>query len=198
MTVTASRFDRKDFDLYETPEWVTEVLLRRVDVRGLRVWEPAAGNHKIADVLWAYGVDLIYSTDITRHDKAHSAIFDFLSVDYRSTQEIVPASPFDAIITNPPFGKGGRDAANFARLALERCDGIVALLLPDVFDFAKTRRDLFADNPRFTMKIQLLDRIQWFPGKYGNTQNHAWYVWTGDREPWAGPPTIVYEGKEPK
>ena len=35
----------------------------------------------------------------------------------------------DAIITNPPYGRGNRDAVRFAERALERCPGLVALLL---------------------------------------------------------------------
>ena len=57
-----------------------------------------------------------------------------------------------------------REAARFARIALELCSGFVALLPTAKLNCGKTRTDLFADNPRFATKIVLLDRIQWFAG----------------------------------
>lgn len=171
MTVVASNFERKHLDLYETEPWATEALLRHFPVEGLTVWEPAAGNHMIADVLRRHGAEVVTS-DIATYDRRHDATVDFLEKRFAYKNP-----PHDAIITNPPYGKGNRDAAKFARLALERCDGLVALLLTAKFDFGKTRKDLFQDNPRFAAKIALLDRIQWFPGATTGTEDHAWFVW---------------------
>lgn len=170
MTVVASNFERKQFDLYETERWATEALLRHFPVAGQTVWEPAAGNHKIADVLREYGAR-VTTSDIVKYDRQHGFRFDFLD---SSLPALVAC---DAIITNPPYGKGNRDAVKFAELALERCSGMVALLLTAKFDFGKTRRHLFADNPRFMAKIALLDRIQWFPGETSGTEDHCWAVW---------------------
>lgn len=83
----------------------------------------------------------------------------------------------------------------FARLALERCDGLVALLLTAKFDFGKTRRFLFDENPRFWAKIALLDRIQWFPGESSGTEDHAWYVWGPKGASYS--PRMLWEGREP-
>ena len=104
---------------------------------------------------------------------------------------------FDAIITNPPYGKGNRDAVKFAELALERCPGLVALLLTAKFDFGKTRRHLFRDNPRFCAKIALVDRIQWFPGDSSGTEDHAWYVWQSASfmARHSARPTMLWEGR---
>lgn len=171
MTVTASSYARAENDLYQTEPWATEVLLRHFPVAGLSVWEPAAGNHLMADVLRQSGAFVITS-DIVRYDRTHDAIFDFLSGQGKE-----PPKVEDAIITNPPYGKGNRDAVRFAELALERCDGMVALLLTAKFDFGKTRRHLFQDNPRFMAKIALLDRISWAGNGETGTEDHAWYVW---------------------
>lgn len=188
MTVVASNYERKTNDLYETEEWATTAFLRHFSMRGLTVWEPAAGGHKIADVLRAHGAT-VRTSDITIYGREHDAIFDFL-VD-RPHQE----PEIDAIVTNPPYGKGNRDAVRFARLALERCDGWVALLLTAKFDFGKTRADLFAKNVRFEAKIALVDRIQWFPGDSSGTEDHAWFVW----RPIGGSADarLLYEGREP-
>jgi hypothetical protein len=175
MTVVASGYERQVNDLYETPEWVTRALIRAIEFNPGKdvVWEPAAGNHKIADVLRAGGAS-VRTSDIAVYDRQHDASFDFLgseSVNFGARH----------IITNPPYGKGNRDAVKFARLALQRCNGVVALLLSAKFDFGKTRRDLFRDNPRFIAKVALLDRIQWFAGEHGSTEDHAWFVW-GSRD----------------
>lgn len=172
MTVVASNFERKANDLYETEAWATRALLRNLpDLAGMRVWEPAAGNHKIADVIARAGASVVTS-DIVTYEREHDGLFDFL-------QPGAPAFPArcDALITNPPYGRGNRDAVRFAERALERCQGWVALLLTAKFDFGKTRTHLFRDNARFSCKIALMDRIQWFPGEHGGTEDHAWYVW---------------------
>jgi hypothetical protein len=187
MTVVASNFARSPNDLYETEPWATHALLRRFpSVRGRKIWEPAAGNHKIADVLRSEGAD-VRTSDIIVHNRQHDFLADFLGTD----DGMHRAAQWD-IVTNPPYGPHNRDAAKFARLALERTSGWVALLLTAKFDFGKTRRDLFADNPRFAFKIALVDRIQWFPGDIG-TEDHAWYVWGPLFQP--QPPRLLYEGK---
>lgn len=188
MTVVASNYARKENDLYQTEPWATEALLRHFPVAGLSVWEPAAGNHLMSDVLWEHATR-VATSDIAAYDHEHDGLIDFLAA------EELPAWAYgrDAIITNPPYGKGNRDAVRFAELALERCSGLVALLLTAKFDCGKTRHHLFRDNPRFTAKINLVDRIQWFPGDTTGTEDHAWYVWTAQR-PWPHP-AIFYEGR---
>lgn len=187
MTVVASNYARKENDLYSTEPWATEALLRHFPVAGLDVWEPAAGNHLMADVLREHGAARVWTSDIATYDREHDQRFDFLGG---------PLGPhyFDAIITNPPYGKGNREAVRFAELALLRCDGLVALLLTAKFDFGKTRLHLTRDNPRFAAKIALVDRIQWFPGATTGTEDHCWLVWRPANEP-PSPPVLLYEGK---
>jgi hypothetical protein len=190
LTVVRSKFDRIANDLYETPEWVTRALLRHVKIApGMSVWEPAAGNHKIADVLRETGAKVLTS-DFATYDRAHDEIFDFVNSDRIAEYEAA-----SAIVTNPPYGPQNALAAKFARLALQRCVGIVALLLTAKFDFGGTRRDLFADNPRFVAKIALTDRIQWFEGEHDNTESHAWYVWGPSIGPTGGA-RLLYAGRD--
>lgn len=196
MTVVASNYARKENDLYQTEPWATEALLRHFPMKGLAVWEPAAGNHLIADVLRDAGAT-VTTSDIAKYDREHDEWFDFLGGDPSFD---VWRTGADAIITNPPYGKSNRDAVKFAELALGRCSGIVALLLTAKFDFGKTRRHLFADNPRFCAKIALVDRIQWFPGDTSGTEDHAWYVWTDvDRvQRQYGKPIMLWEANPAK
>ncbi len=190
MTVVASNYERKENDLYQTEPWATEALLRHFRVEGISVWEPAAGNHLMADVLKEAGAK-VSTSDIATYDRQHDAIFDFL-VDRPHHEPGI-----GAIITNPPYGKGNRDAVKFARLALERCDGLVALLLTAKFDFGSTRRFLFRDNPRFCAKIALLDRISWAGNGETGTEDHAWYVWRPKAYPSLAlpAPKMFWEGK---
>lgn len=187
MTVVASRFERRTNELYETEPWATQALLRHLPVIGRKVWEPAAGNHKIVDVLRTSGATVI-ATDIETYDRVHFAERDFFDSNGY-------AYDCDLIITNPPYGKGNREAVRFAELALDRCAGPVALLLTAKFDFGKTRMHLFRDNPRFAAKIALVDRIQWFEGAFGGTEDHAWYVWGPKGQP--NTTRLLYEGKSP-
>ncbi|MEP0940242.1 MAG: hypothetical protein ABJH63_20135 [Rhizobiaceae bacterium] len=188
MTVTASNFDRKANDFYQTEPWATEALLRNIDVRNRNVWEPAAGNHMIADVLTESGAKVITS-DIEVYDKQHHYSEP---VDFLTSEHIGFPSGLNAIITNPPYGRGNRAAVKFIEAALERCDGLVAMLLTAKFDFGKTRRHLFADNPRYQMKIALLDRLSLTLDGNTGTEDHAWYVW--DR-PSTTPAELRYEAK---
>jgi len=186
MTISASGYVREPNELYETEPWVTRALLRRFPpLRGRNIWEPAAGNHKIADVLLWEGAN-VFTSDIVEYDKKHDTILDFM-------KPMAGMSAYD-IITNPPYGPGNRIAAQFARLALQRTEGWIALLLTAKFDFGKARRDLFADNPRFAFKIALTDRIQWFPGENSGTEDHCWLVW-GPRNMLLTTPVLYYEGK---
>lgn len=185
MTVVASNYARKQNDLYQTEPWATEALLRHLYINGLKVWEPAAGNHRMADVLREVAGKVVTS-DILTYDRPH-----FCERDYFDANQYAYGA--DAIITNPPYGKGNRDAVKSAELSLSRCRGYVALLLTAKFDFGKTRNHLFPDNPRFMMKIALVDRIHWFPGDTSGTEDHAWYVW--------GPPSylnkvMAWEGRQ--
>lgn len=196
MTVVASNFERKPNELYETEAWATRALLKHLPFEpGATIWEPAAGNHKIADVLREADDLNVVTSDIATYDRPHDMIFDFLKGTGVRGHGIASSLDGDAIVTNPPYGKGNRDAVTFARLALERCQGWVALLLTAKFDFGKTRFDLFRDNARFCAKIALVDRIQWFPGATTGTEDSAWYVWGPAPGQGTGMAKLIYEGR---
>lgn len=189
MTVTASNYARRENDLYQTEPWATEALLRHFPLDWTDdVWEPAAGCHLMADVIREHGASVITS-DIVEYDRPHSFLFDFLD------KSLPTPVIYDAIITNPPYGKGNRDAVRFCQLALARCTGMVAMLLTAKFDFGNTRFNLFRDNPRFAAKIALTDRISWTLDGTTGTEDHAWYVWLSEEA--ALPfPRLLYGGKK--
>jgi hypothetical protein len=180
-----SGFERQDHELYETPGWVTRVLMDQVRLPP-RIWEPACGHCLMVDELRkGYGV---FAGDVINHGHLlQDAVEDFLAIPAGERRE------FGAVVTNPPYGRGGALARQFIEHALATMrpvNGIVAMLLPIDFDSAKGRRHLFAECPAFAQKIVLQTRIRWFAGSTGSpSANHAWFVWDWYH---GGLPTLTY------
>ena len=184
MSQRNSEYERKDRELYETPEWVTEAVLPHL--RPLRkALEPCVATGKIARVLrqvtdTVTGIDLVPGPPYMQGD--------FLSLN----------DDFDDIVTNPPFGIQGRLAMKFIEHSLTLTKarrGQVAMLLRADFAHGKTRKHIFKDCPFFKKKIELTKRIVWFepePGEKnkGPSENHAWFLWDYRH---GGPPTVSFE-----
>jgi hypothetical protein len=176
MSQRNSGYTRRPDDDYPTPDWVVAAIAGYLRQRVLRdVWEPAAGQGALAAALAALGFRTRATAD------------DFL-------RYAGPPGRVDAIVSNPPYGPAGRLAAAFVRKALTFDVRLVAMLLRIDFDSGKTRADLFRDNPRFAGKLVLLDRIKWFEGPAGPSDNHAWFVWDLRHQ---GRPWIAYAGRVP-
>lgn len=188
MTIVASKYARRENDLYSTEPYPTLALNRRFPVKGMKIWEAAAGNHLMADVLRELGAKVVTS-DIKTYDHRHDMLFNFLQ-----SRPPIKLKPPRNLITNPPYGDRNEDAMLFAERALERCDGYVVLLLTAGFDSGSSRLHLFKNNPRFMAKIVLVDRISWTLDGETGTGDHAWFVWrpTGVK---SKPPVILYEGR---
>jgi hypothetical protein len=167
-------FDRVDLDFYPTPPWVTEALLEHIDIGGLSIWECAAGDGRMSEVLKTAGAR-VFSSDITDRGYAGlDALIDYIGPHPGGLPE------FDGTITNPPFGTRGTLAVAFVETALlNLSDGFYAFLLPCDYDSAKTRAYLFGDCPQFAGKIVLRKRCKWFdePGSASPKENHAWFLW---------------------
>lgn len=187
MSQRNSEYARKDRDLYQTPEQHTQLLERFLPTRALqRIWEPAAGSGQMVDVFQTWGAGW-YASDV--HPLAdgidQANFFNFRDAPHKAT----------AIITNPPYRDGlAQKFIEHALKLMKPCEGVVAMLLSDTYDFGVTRRHLFAEHPAFCKKIALHKRIIWFPApegekQVGPSQYHAWYLWD-----WAhrGPATMEY------
>lgn len=182
MSQRDSGYERKERDLYETPEWVTEALLPHLPRRPSMIWEPAMGSGKMTKVFslarlgWG-GSDIDDGEDFLTMDSAGPGF------DERP----------DAIITNPPYELGTQFCEHALRL-MEPANGFVAMLMRTDFDHAKSRSHLFRDCPAFAKKVVLTKRIMWFepaPGAKGKSPsfNHAWFIWDWKHE---GAPTLAY------
>ena len=163
-----SEYARKERDLYETPEWVSQVILPYIPKYRV-LWEPACATGKMAEVLKAD-----HASDIVT---GYGDVMDFLSVKelWRSKYKDV-----GAIVTNPPFGRIGAAFMRHAVELMRPVKGFVAMLAPMTFDAAHGRSDLFGSCHAYYGKVTLTERIVWFddPDKdVSPSSNHAWYIW---------------------
>lgn len=200
MSQRDSGYERRERDLYETPEWVTEVLCQHFYHSGWGlgcVWEPAAGSGKMLDVLAKYAdPGCAFGSDIEpqRAGMLRSNFLTDLPPLWRGPAGQREFGEFGAIITNPPYDL----ATPFIERALHHFKGRgarkIAMLLRTDFDHAKSRVHLFRDNPAFERKIVLMRRIAWFVEANGKplaspSYNHAWYIWDHAN---TSPPKIGY------
>lgn len=175
MSQRDSGYERKERDLYETPEWVTLALAPHIHKRIESIYEPAAGSGKMVRALGKTG-RMIDADDISEGR-------DFLDCD----QERMGNA--QAIITNPPYILASQFIERALMLTKPRW-GVVAMLLRTDIDHAKTRQNFFGLHPAFAKKVVLTKRIQWFEDSKGSPSfNHAWFIWDWKHN---GPPTLAY------
>ena len=183
MSKHESGYSRVERDFYPTPSWVIDALTEHANLAGRCVWECACGDGRMAQALKAAGAS-VYLSDVV--DRGYcDELLDF-------TSEQQPKTNF---VTNPPFGSRGKLAELFIASGLRRIPnhGLLALLLPNDFDFAKTRQRFFGDCACFAGKLVLTQRVVWFERSDGKKEapkeNTAWFLWrsqTGQR------PTLTY------
>ena len=175
----AATYERREWDPYETEEWVTEVLLRHESFT--KAWEPAVGKGKIAKLMQRRGID-VHGSDIHDYGCGYE-VSDFLMLWGNSEER--------DIVTNPPFAEDMADQFIEHALILTRSfGGRVAMLLRHEFDCASSRRDIFG-KPPFACKIVLLRRPRWIDDSTGSPRhNYAWYIWDWS---WGKEPTIIYD-----
>lgn len=177
-----SSVDRNKTDFYATPPEVTVALLDFLESEcviqpGCLIWEPACGSGNMERVMLNRGYNVL-GTDLYPQLPGSSHI-DFL--------QCIPQD-CDWIITNPPFSK----ATEFITRALE-LGKPCAFLLKSQFWHAKSRLDLFRENPP-SYVLPLTWRPDFLYGaKSGSpTMECLWTVWAGARE------TLYYPLEKPK
>jgi hypothetical protein len=174
MSQRDSGYERKERDLYETPEWVTDAVVPHLRPGIEAAWEPACGSGKMVRALEKHIVH-VKGTDIATGD-------DFFQ------QRYTPLN-VEAIITNPPYEMATEFITRSLALTQPE-DGLVAMLLRTDFDHAKTRQFLFGEHHAFAKKLVLTKRIKWFEDSRGQPSfNHAWFIWDWKHQ---GPPTLAY------
>lgn len=150
---------RDPTDLYPThPNW-TRALLRAVKLRG-PIWEPAAGDGSMVEVLRSAGYE-VHATDILTGQ-------DFLAVN----------KPWvGSIVTNPPY----RFADEFIAHALDLASSKVAMLLP-IGALGGQRRFSSLWNKRPPGLILVIARRMTVKSQMSQF-NHIWAVWSAKRNP---------------
>jgi hypothetical protein len=175
MSQRISGYERERDDAYITPPGPVIALRPLLDNISY-AWDPcAAGEGQLVAILKSLGVHTIGTrTDFFNLKAAPDGV--------------------DAVITNPPYGTGGREAVRFIEHALTLVPRVVMLLRAD-FDSAATRVHIFRDEPKFAFKLVLLKRVKWFPaGVSSPSDNHCWYGWSAIHR---GLPRLLYPSASP-
>jgi len=193
-------YERRMSDFYPTEAWVTRALLNtclRHDALtsflpskvGECIWEPAAGDDRMASVLRQEGHNVVAS-DLNDYGSAVVRS----GVDFLETKGIMPLR-CRAIVTNPPFGDTAEAFVRHALKVMMPVKGSVAMLLRHEWDCSKKRGDLFA-RPDYLGRIILTARPRWIDGSTGSPRhNYAWFLWSAaDRTDMA--PRVYYAGKK--
>lgn len=163
-----SGYKRLANDQYMTPEWVTEALFQGYPLPR-HIWEPAAGSGAMSRVLGRHYC--VLESDI---EPTHQ---DINQRDFFSYTQMTNPWPWDGIVTNPPYSCAQKFIEHALHLS-EPKEGMVAMLLRNEYDCAKSRRHLFADHPAFVMKLVLTKRPRWFADDRASPRhNFAWYIW---------------------
>ncbi len=160
---------RLSLDEYETPEAVTELLLKHVSFNG-PIYEPCCGSGRIVRVLERAGHQ-VAGADI-RHD----------GNDYLDKAHVFQGD----IVTNPPYHNGMAEA--FVAHAIAKSTGLVAMLLQSGFLFGvrRTRELLCEFTP--AMIIAVPWRIRFHIGDTdevikSQAYNHVWVIWNRNSRP---------------
>lgn len=142
--------NRREHDFYPTPDNVTIALMDFLKLEPCKIWEPAAGNNAMAEVMKRYGHNVI-ATDINTGQ-------DFF----------LTKMDCDAIITNPPFNI----SEDFIKKALKEAD-IVCMVLKSQYWHAKKRINLFKNNlPAYILPLT------WRPDFGGGGAPVMEIIWT--------------------
>ena len=163
------------FDLYETPEWATELIVSRLTEDkvlnvGDAITEPCSGAGAISNVLLDAGFK-VKSSDIQDED----FVFGSRNVDVYN----MPDKSEDIVFTNPPYNLMTKNGMlnEFLRVANDK----VILLLNIYYLSSKDRYELLTNSPLKYIYVHS-ERVTMFP--YGEekprssgTKMFAWFVW---------------------
>lgn len=172
-----SGYERNERDFYPTPANVTEALCQMLLAQRFLgptsvIWEPACGDGQMVRVLEKHFAAVLAS-DIVPLDGSGGFEANFLN----ST----PKLPFDAIITNPPFGEMIDQFMKRALIHLRNRNSkckLVAFVARHELDCGVKRNKYFRDCPEFAAKITLTWRPRWIADSTGSPRhNYAVYVW---------------------
>ncbi len=172
MSATNRGAERVADDFYETPPWVTRLILEVAAppplLGPISILEPAAGTGAIIDELIAYGYpsENIVGVEIdpSRADAAGAMCANFL--------ELEPNPVYELVITNPPYSL----ALDFAKHAIEfvRPGGLLVLLMRLNWLASIKRAAWLREN---TPDVWVIPKRPSFTGKGTDATDYAWFTW---------------------
>ena len=178
-----SEKEREENDYYATSPKAVELLLEQ-ETFAHDIWECAAGEDHIANVLRKHGYDVL-STDIIDRT-GHTQVLDFLTTEKKFNGDI---------ITYPPY----KYAQEFVEHALDLvCPGNkVAMYLKLTFLEGKKRQRLFNQRNLKTVYVMACRMGCAKNGKFSNKEQqiessavaYAWFIW---EKGYNGYPTIKW------
>lgn len=161
-------------DFFPTPPWGTRALMRHVlgDVSSKSVWEPAAGEGHMAEVL-RESFAKVHASDVHDYGKGY-VVGSFVGVGPDVAQP--PFVP-DWVITNPPFNLG----LEFAHRALDVArEGVALLMRTSWLESIDRYRELFAVKPPTAVAV-FVERLPMVRGRWdpeaSSATSYAWFVW---------------------
>lgn len=168
--------ERRAFDFYPTPGWMTHALLLRLpSLAAYTVLEPCSGNGDIVRVLEGAGATVVTND----FDPQRPALSHLDAGEPRSWDFWKRKKP-EWVITNPPFDQ----AARIVPLALEHASrGVAMLLRLSWLEPTDERGDLLRGNT--PKRLIVMPRYSF--RQNGSTDNvtSAWFVWD-KRIQWGG------------
>lgn len=178
--------DREKYDYYATEPKATEELLKLENFSHY-IWEPAAGEGHIAEVLKSHNYDVV-TNDIIERNYPLDGEMDFFNVTKENMSNTIPRD----IITNPPY----KYAKEFVEHALDiSMDGTkVAMFLKIQFLESRSRGELFEKYPPKTIWVSR-SRLQCakngdfdtYKKGTGTAIAYAWFIWV---KGFKGKPTV--------
>ena len=178
------------FDLYETPDWATELIVNRlledkVLSLGDIITEPCSGAGAVSKVLESKGLG-VKSSDIQKEP----FIYGDKGVDVYKMSD----KSEDIIFTNPPYNLMTKNGMlnEFLRVSKDK----VILLLNIYYLSSKDRYALLTNSPLKYIYVHS-ERVTMFPygeekPKSSGTKMFAWFVWEHGYE---GEPVVRWISK---
>lgn len=181
--VMARRVEPPDsLDFFPTPMWATRALCEHVlpgHLLHTSVWEPAAGEGHMAEVLKEF-FDDVYASDVHDYGRGYG-VGSFTGEGADCAEWPTSIRPYPHwCITNPPFNL----AAQFARRALSEVDKGAALLVRTAWlEGGERWRTLFHPDPPTEVAL-FCERVPMVKGRWdpaaSTATSYAWVIWDKD------------------
>lgn len=173
LTGQKGKEDRRELDFYPTPKNVTQALINYLTENDKltvsdKIWEPACGNGKMANVFKENGFEVV-SSDIKTD-------YGITGIDFTTIEN--PISECYAVITNPPFKYSDQFILQGLRHAR-----LTAMLVKSQYWHALNKTELFKNNrPTYVLPLNWRPDFKEDDRKPGEkkgspTMEVLWTVW---------------------